>query len=116
MSTTKTEFLNFANNNPTSPEFDYRNRISRAYYAAYHSANEHYEDDRDIYTDGDHSELIRTLKESRSRTKSYIGYKLASLKSQRVIADYKLDANVYETDLKSALEETEKIIQELENN
>lgn len=113
MAITKTDFIEFANNRSTSPEFTLRNRISRAYYAVYHAANEYYEEDKEINTDYGHKELVNSLKESKSRQKSYIGFKLGNMKTLREWSDYFLNKNINKDDLKATLIDVDKILEEL---
>lgn len=111
MTVSKKDFLDFANNRETSPEFVRRNRISRAYYAVYHAADDFYEDDSDIDTLGGHKELISSLKASETRDKSFMGYKLGSLKTFRTDSDYCLGKSVSKEDLKTVLIQTGEIFE-----
>ncbi len=116
MAVSKKDFLDFANNRQTSPEFARRNRISRAYYAVYHAANDFYEGERDIDTSNGHKELVTTLKESDSREKSFMGYKLGHLKTFRTYSDYYLDQSVSKEDLKTVLIQSDEIFEMFGSN
>ena len=115
MPISKTEFLNFATNKPTELEFTHRNQISRAYYAAYHWTNEHFDEREGISTEGTHGDLIYSLQSQSDEDIKKIGFKLAALKSWRERSDYKLFATITESDLKIVLIETDKLIAIIES-
>jgi uncharacterized protein (UPF0332 family) len=116
MAVSQKDFRDFSNNRETCSEFNRRNRISRAYYAAYHAANAFYEDENDIDTQNGHADLILSLKRSNSKDKNFMGYKLASLKTHRVHSDYYLNESVSKADLKNVLIQTDEIFDFFGNN
>jgi uncharacterized protein (UPF0332 family) len=94
------DFLNFAYDQSTSPEFTLRNRISRAYYGAYHNCLLHYDSDPSVDTSSkSHAGFIRSLRGSSNSNNRKLGNKLYQMKSQRVKADYSLDLTINKSDL-----------------
>jgi uncharacterized protein (UPF0332 family) len=108
-----TEFLDFAKSLPQQGEINYRNAMSRAYYAAYHlcllkfpiSPTE---------KGGSHERLIKTLEKSFDARKRSIGKNLRQLRGNRVKADYKLTFSVTNNDREVSILQAEKLIQKID--
>ncbi len=99
-------------------EVDYRNAISRAYYAAYHEADRvanKYSKGNSGNKHGMHEKLINKLIshpniQQRDAVINQIGSLLRMCKKQRVRADYRLRATLSKTDAEATLLNCEQII------
>ncbi len=99
MSVTAKDFLDLAKSMIQSKpsEIEKRCAVSRAYYAAYHLAQEKFPPsaaDQNSEADkaGVHQRYITNLKQFPDKsTERFIGLKLDKLRGRRVIADYRLD-------------------------
>ncbi|MBM4329401.1 MAG: DNA-binding protein [Deltaproteobacteria bacterium] len=113
------EFLGFAqslskhsNPLPHGDEAKYRAAVSRAYYAAHHTAHERLRNEglslagRNI-----HNQVINEFRNSRDRSRVRIGDDLDSLRGKRVKADYEADAAVQLATAQLASKLAEAIIQ-----
>lgn len=104
-----------------SHEMDYRNSISRAYYAAFHAVTPislslpliaHGK------THNSHEAIIAALTDCLPsqphafKLKS-IGYQLQKLKAQRVKADYRLDDNLVASDAEEQLYKTKLLLKQI---
>lgn len=120
MGITASDFLASAKNMFTAgSETDFRNAVSRSYYAAYHVAAEvavkHCPDEDAHLHMGSHERLInqymKCSKLSRGKNLAYI---LQSLKLERHRADYNLDYDVTQGVTQTHLITVEKFIAELQ--
>lgn len=115
MSVTPEDFITFANDCVgRDDEIGFRNAIARAYYGAYHLVNP-------LMKHGpkeNHQGLIDYIKGDAARgSESYekryliaISYVLQSLKDQRIISDYDLEANIGEVQAKAAIITANKLV------
>jgi uncharacterized protein (UPF0332 family) len=96
-------------------EIGYRNAVARAYYGAYHHVLPHLEHG----PKDNHQGLIDYLTTMAWRgdaepypkkTLIALGIALQSLKDQRIISDYKLDATISELDSNGAIKTAEKLL------
>lgn len=97
-------------------EIGYRNAVARAYYGAYHHVVPHLEHG----PKDNHQGLIDYLTTMAWRDGSEpfpknaligLGMALQSLKDQRIVSDYRLDATITELDSNVAIKTAEKLLQ-----
>ena len=94
-------------------EIDYRNAISRTYYAAYHSCEQWRRDNQlEIAAAGTtHDKLIITFIDNSNKEVKGIGNRLNQLKAKRHLADYNLKATFSKSEVMSMLNQTNKILE-----
>ena len=87
-------------------EIDWRNSISRSYYAAYHLATESSTlcPPTDNLETGKHEQLARRFQLSKSSDGKVIAQALFLMKRQRVIADYKIELKTTHLDAQDQVE------------
>jgi len=99
-------------------EINYRNAISRAYYAFYHRCLPLYTESNDKILADSHKTVVSTLDEKYQQTseKKYhtASNRLDKLRKIRVKADYRLSQNISLYDAKRAVQSAQKAIDELE--
>lgn len=109
------DFLTFAKSSmQRKDEIGFRNAVARAYYCAYH----HVLPCMQLGPKDSHQGLIDYLKnDSWKGNENFakadlvgLGYILDTMKAKRVISDYRLDANVTETEAKVAILSAENLI------
>lgn len=103
------DFFDFAKSLPKQGEINWRNAISRAFYAAFHTCDSKYHTSS-TEEGGSHARLILTLQRSPNPKDREIGRMLAQLKGQRVVADYKLSIDVRESDRETSILQTEQLM------
>ena len=107
------EFLESAKSLPEQGEINWRNTISRAYYAAFHACNSFY---RTSFSEegGLHAKLIRTMQKSPHSQDREIGLMLFILKGQRVKADYDLNLDLKNSDRETSILQAEQIMSKID--
>lgn len=94
-------------------ELNYRNAMSRAYYAAYHTLKPYA--DGMQYTgkprQGIHRRLVHKFVSSPDIELRKIGYIMESCLTRRVIADYELDRMVTKSDAETQIHQVKEICQ-----
>ncbi|MBY6223567.1 HEPN domain-containing protein [Ferrimonas balearica] len=97
-----------------SKEVDYRNSVSRAYYASYHACQEFVINkgllSRDYCT---HEGVSKVLRESKTPGYAALGEKLHQAKVARHRADYRLLQSVRQIDAKQQIKKVENILSAL---
>ncbi len=114
MSVCQNDFLDFAKSLSPDSEINRRNIISRSYYSAYHLCLEKYKP-ANTNDGGVHKQLISQLKISPDKHDRAAGYILDQLKNLRVVSDYHLNSDVSKSDSDTALLQSEKLKQYLDN-
>ena len=94
-------------------EIDYRNAISRTYYAAYHSCEQWRRDNQlEIAVAGTtHDKLIKIFINNSNQEVKRIGNSLIQLKARRHLADYNLKTTFSKLEVTSMLKQTNKILE-----
>ena len=94
-------------------EIDFRNCISRAYYAAYHAAllvaDEHFPDSDSPQHRGSHQHLINRFRSSAYRPAKRLAKALKNMKLKRCRADYQVDETVTLAEADEALADAVRI-------
>ena len=89
-------------------EIDWRNAVSRAYYAAFHrcrSIAESLDPNLDTTTKGGHAAVIDLLQQSPApRTQVSLGYMLDACRKQRNIADYEIELDFSQVSCHTTIE------------
>ena len=104
-----------------SHEIDYRNSISRAYYAIFHAIaplSNHLPPAVNYNPKGSHDEKISKLTRCSSThpqkiTLKAVGYEIQKRKAQRVRADYDIDHTVAKTDAEEQFLKTKFLLQQI---
>lgn len=89
-----------------------RTAASRAYYGAYHAAQEAFNTtvNRNERAGGMHARFIQSLTNSPDKHDRAIGYMLKSIYDLRITADYDLSDTFKETQGSDAIKKTQKLI------
>lgn len=92
-----------------------RTAASRAYYSAYHAAQEIFNTtvNRNERAGGMHARFIQSLTNSSNKNDRAIGYMLKSIYDLRIAADYDLSDVFKETQCADAVKKTQKLIEAL---
>lgn len=109
-----TDFLDFAKKLDATSEANSRSCVSRSYYCAYHESKKFVEDKLNIEVDrvkgGSHERLSKILINEKNPKLKGLGYKMLTLHSRRVNADYFLNEKCTDISAKEAITECEKIL------
>lgn len=113
------DFLEFAKNLDTTCEAGSRSCVSRSYYCTYHETKKFIEDKLNIDVGGitnlgTHERVSKTLIDDKNPRLKGLGYKLQTLHSRRVIADYFLHKSCTAVSASEAITEAEKILKEVQ--
>lgn len=91
-------------------EIKNRTAISRTYYAAYHACQSKYTTATDTQG-GMHRRFIQGLTNSHSTLDKRIGFKLNAVYGHRLIADYRLPADLSKAEASDCIKHTADIIE-----
>ncbi len=113
------DFLEFAKKMDTTCEAGSRSCVSRSYYCTYHETKKFMEDKLNINVDGItnlgmHERVSKTLIDDKNPRLKGLGYKMQTLHSRRVTADYHLDKTCTAVSANEAITEAEKILKEVQ--
>ena len=109
--------------NNGSHEIDYRNCISRAYYASFHALaplSNQLPAAANYQTKGSHDEKISKLtrcssNQPEAKTLKAVGYEIQKRKSQRVKADYHIDDTIAKSDAEEQLIKVKFLLKQIAN-
>jgi len=123
MSVNAENFLQAADQNlvNASHEIDYRNSISRAYYATFHALtplSDHLPAATNYKSQGSHDKKISKLTRCSSDHSEAImlkavGYEIQKRKAQRVTADYRIDEAVDKNDAEEQLLKAKFLLEQI---
>lgn len=123
MSVSHKDFLNSAEellNNKESIEIDFRNLISRSYYATFLLAREKSQnlptpENINLKKLGSHEKVIDSFKENTDKRLKQIGQILQQLKLKRCVADYEIHLDIKRAESAQHFHTSKGLISKLEN-
>ena len=123
MSVNAEDFLQSANDllQKGTVEMDYRNCISRAYYASFHAAQtvaNSLPTPKNYQPKGSHDEMICKLSKCelihpQAKELKVVGNMIRKIKGQRVIADYRINNAIDKADAKEQFLKADLVINEI---
>ena len=120
MSVSFNDFLNSADlllKNKESKEIDFRNLISRSYYAMFHLSSEiaqTLQQPKENIPKGSHEKIFHVFKSHEDKTLQRLADMMFTGKEQRVIADYRINKTVTRQEAAEHYFAIKGIIQKLE--
>jgi len=97
-------------------EVDYRNIISRSYYAVFHQSRIFLETQKiDLAQSSSHDSVVRSLKKHGNREVKALGNKLDQIKKWRHKADYDLNMTISAGNARSMLKSAYALSKSIEN-
>jgi uncharacterized protein (UPF0332 family) len=121
MSVVFNDFLQSAEdllNNPNSKEIDFRNLISRSYYALFHLSREVSKTlpkpTGQVKRQGSHEEIIAKFESNSDASVKQLGRSIQQLKKSRCKADYDIHTHIRQTEAKQHFFAVKALIKKLQ--